>query len=158
MKRGDFDLSSKKIPKSDEITRFFISGTVNEKNNKNSQLSQNYEQILSKITKEQLLEKCIQLFNERKELLKRVRLLAEKNADLQEQIACLRSSSAEILKLKKFVEQQKRPKQKIPLDMAVVLDLKQKGYSNVRIAKLMGVSESTIRNRLSEIPDDDELL
>lgn len=158
MKRGDFDLSSNKILKPDEITRFFSSNLNDVEQGKNSQLSQTCEQAILQLTKEQLLKKCVQLFNERKELLKRAQLLADRNEELEVQIASLRSSSIEVMKLKEFVKQQKKPKKKIPLDMAVILDLKQKGYSNVRIAKLMGVSESTIRNRLADIPDGDELL
>lgn len=42
-------------------------------------------------------------------------------------------------------------KPKLDLDMAEIQRLKQKGLSNVKVAKLMKVSEGTIRNRLKEM-------
>lgn len=42
-------------------------------------------------------------------------------------------------------------KPKLNLDLAEIQRLKRKGLSNVKVAKLMKVSEGTIRNRLKEM-------
>jgi len=42
-------------------------------------------------------------------------------------------------------------KPKLNLDLAEIQRLKRKGLSNVKVAKLMNVSEGTIRNRLKEM-------
>ena len=37
---------------------------------------------------------------------------------------------------------------KVDLNIDLIINLKNKGFSNVKIAEYMGVSEGTIRNRL----------
>ena len=53
--------------------------------------------------------------------------------------------------LKKFKEQMGKGRVKKPLDIDLINDLKSKGYSNRKVADLMGVSETCIRNRLKEV-------
>lgn len=151
-------MSNDDLMKALRKTNAFSKQNNDELQEQNSQLSQTYEDMFPQFTSGQLIQKCISLIEQRDTFSKRVNILTERNEELTGQIAKLTSKAIEVLKLKKFAEQQKKPKQKIPLDMMVILDLKRKGYSNVRISKLMGVSESTIRNRLAETLKDDDLL
>lgn len=54
----------------------------------------------------------------------------------------------EIKKLKKFKINMGKGRSKVDLNINLILTLKNKGFSNVKIAEYMGVSEGTIRNRL----------
>lgn len=73
-------------------------------------------------------------------------LLREKN----EYIKMLQSAETPE-QLKKFKEQMGKGRVKKPLDIDLINDLKSKGYSNRKVADLMGVSETCIRNRLKEV-------
>lgn len=73
-------------------------------------------------------------------------LLREKN----EYIKMLQSAETPE-QLKKFKEQMGKGRVKKPLDMDLIKDLKAKKISNRKIAELLGVSETCIRNRLKEI-------
>lgn len=54
----------------------------------------------------------------------------------------------EIKRLEKFKINMGKGRSKVDLNINLILDLKNKGFSNVKIAEYMGVSEGTIRNRL----------
>ena len=54
----------------------------------------------------------------------------------------------EIKRLEKFKINMGKGRSKVDLNINLILTLKNKGFSNVKIAEYMGVSEGTIRNRL----------
>ena len=57
----------------------------------------------------------------------------------------------EIKRLEKFKINMGKGRSKVDLNINLIFDLKNKGFSNVKIAEYMGVSEGTIRNRLKTI-------
>ena len=57
----------------------------------------------------------------------------------------------EIKKLEKFKINMGKGRSKVDLNINLIFDLKNKGFSNFKIAEYMGVSEGTIRNRLKTI-------
>lgn len=57
----------------------------------------------------------------------------------------------EIKRLEKFKINMGKGRSKVDLNINLIIDLKNKGFSNIKIAEYMGVSEGTIRNRLKTI-------
>lgn len=56
-------------------------------------------------------------------------------------------------KLKNFYTYQKIKKHRLNIDIWEIDDYKKMGMSNTKIAKLLNVSEGTIRNRLKEVKE-----
>lgn len=57
----------------------------------------------------------------------------------------------EIKRLEKFKINMGKGRSRVDLNINLILDLKNKGFSNIKIAEYMGVSEGTIRNRLKTV-------
>lgn len=54
----------------------------------------------------------------------------------------------ELKRLEQFKINMGKGRSKVDLNIDLIINLKNKGFSNVKIAEYMGVSEGTIRNRL----------